>query len=525
MRCVGTSATMAGSGTREERATGVARIASRIFGTSVTAQQIIGETLRANITRPAPTSAELFAALVVPPEYPTDFEQLAQHSLTAWAETHFGFRRDALGRLERREPITLVDAADDLAAEAGVAAARCAEHLRAVLLAGYQARHPETGLRLFAFRLHQFISRGDTVYSSVEAPSQRHLSLEGQRFVPGSRERRLYPLAFCRECGQHYFVVDRLIESETLEPRSLGERQENGERQSGFLYLDPEESWAADEDHLPEDWLELGPDGQPRPRSNYRKAIPRPYFAWADGRLSVIGGAGAIPGWFMPAPFRFCLACGVTYSDSSRDFVRLAELATEGRSTATTVLSLAVVRALRAADEIPNTARKLLSFTDNRQDASLQAGHFNDFVQVASLRGALRAAVAGAGDEGLTQEVIADRVLDALGLDPVDFASNPDAALGMKRRTREALRDVIGYRIYLDLRRGWRVNTPNLEQTGLLEVEYDDLDELCTTQSYWEKCHPLLAAASPERRARACKVVLDTFRRELAIKVKYLDGS
>ena len=33
--------------------------------------------------------------------------------------------------------------------------------------------------------------------------------------------------------------------------------------------------------------------------------------------------------------------------------------------------------------------RKLLSFTDNRQDASLQAGHFNDFIQVALIRAAL----------------------------------------------------------------------------------------------------------------------------------------
>lgn len=33
-------------------------------------------------------------------------------------------------------------------------------------------------------------------------------------------------------------------------------------------------------------------------------------------------------------------------------------------------------------------ARKLLSFTDNRQDAALQAGHMNDFVQVVLLRGA-----------------------------------------------------------------------------------------------------------------------------------------
>jgi hypothetical protein len=30
-----------------------------------------------------------------------------------------------------------------------------------------------------------------------------------------------------------------------------------------------------------------------------------------------------------------------------------------------------------------------LSFTDNRQDASLQAGHFNDFVKVGQLRAAI----------------------------------------------------------------------------------------------------------------------------------------
>jgi len=36
---------------------------------------------------------------------------------------------------------------------------------------------------------------------------------------------------------------------------------------------------------------------------------------------------------------------------------------------------------------LPN-ARKLLSFTDNRQDASLQSGHLNDFIEVGLLRGA-----------------------------------------------------------------------------------------------------------------------------------------
>ena len=37
---------------------------------------------------------------------------------------------------------------------------------------------------------------------------------------------------------------------------------------------------------------------------------------------------------------------------------------------------------------VPKTKRKLLGFTDNRQDAALQSGHFNDFLFVSLLRGA-----------------------------------------------------------------------------------------------------------------------------------------
>jgi hypothetical protein len=39
---------------------------------------------------------------------------------------------------------------------------------------------------------------------------------------------------------------------------------------------------------------------------------------------------------------------------------------------------------------VPAEKRKLLGFTDNRQDAALQAGHFNDFLFVSLLRGAIR---------------------------------------------------------------------------------------------------------------------------------------
>ena len=48
---------------------------------------------------------------------------------------------------------------------------------------------------------------------------------------------------------------------------------------------------------------------------------------------------------------------------------------------------------MRADPDLRDDARKLLSFTDNRQDASLQAGHFNDFVEIGLLRSALYRAV------------------------------------------------------------------------------------------------------------------------------------
>jgi hypothetical protein len=64
----------------------------------------------------------------------------------------------------------------------------------------------------------------------------------------------------------------------------------------------------------------------------------------------------------MPAPFRLCLQCGVSYATRERDFGKLTTLGSEGRSTATTVLSLSAVRHLRADETLEDKARKPLDF-------------------------------------------------------------------------------------------------------------------------------------------------------------------
>ena len=69
----------------------------------------------------------------------------------------------------------------------------------------------------------------------------------------------------------------------------------------------------------------------------------------------------------------------------------------DNRSTATTILAVRSLIELQGDRDLKPEARKLLSFTDNRQDASLQAGHFNDFAQVALLRSALHKATQDKG--------------------------------------------------------------------------------------------------------------------------------
>ena len=84
------------------------------------------------------------------------------------------------------------------------------------------------------------------------------------------------------------------------------------------------------------------------------------------------------------------------------------------------------------------------------------------------------------------------------------------------------MREVIGYRLYLDLERGWRVTMPNLEQTGLLRIEYRDLPEIAADDESWAGHPP--GAAGRRRRAReeVAAALLDELRRNLAIDVEYL---
>jgi len=515
--CIGTSATMATEGDRHQRKATVAGVASKLFGTEIKPDQVIDETLVKSIDRPEPSPAELTAALdqALPPEAQQTLDRFQAHPLAAWIEMNLGLQ-DENGHLIRRTPLSLNQGAAQLAQLSDRPVEHCRQQLQDLLLWGSKTK----GL---AFRLHQFISQGGSVYATWEPKDKRFLTLEGQYSTPDRKI--LYPLVFCRDCGQDYYLVSYDSSKNTLQPllpTALSSPDDDTEDStSGYLALDEPGMWSQeDEDRLPDSWFSVTKKRGRTIKKGHENRVPQPIRALTDGTVteSLVEGTA---GWFMAKPFRVCPNCGTLHDSRKNEFSKLSRLSSEGRSTATTLLCLSTVNQLRQSQAIAEKSRKILSFTDNRQDASLQAGHFNDFVQTSLLRIALYQALQAHGT--LTHETITQAVLEHLNLTKEDYAKTPAE---FSYDDNVAFAKLIKYRLYEDLRKGWRIVQPNLEQSGLLSINYKNLQGICENPRVWEKhSNSILLQATPEQRYRAIKPILDQLRRELVLDADLLQDN
>lgn len=386
LQCVGTSATMAGPGSYDDQRQEVARVARKLFGAPVNPEGVIGETLKRSTPEIGLTDPiflkNLRDRVADPDRHPSaDHESFIRDPLSIWIENTFGITSEKeSGRLIRSKPRAISGeegAAGELSKLIDVPEKRCEEAIQEGLLAGYLCKNPDTGFPCFAFRLHQFISRGGNVYASLDESASRYITVHGQQFVPGDRSRVLLPLVFCRECGQEYYCVRSSTHQESnkrlFAGRELPEQLHDEESEAGFLYRNEEKPWSEELqdiiERLPVDWLEETGTGL-RIRKDRRQHLPQAVVIDAEGRESEEGQTYH----YLKAPFRFCLNCGVSYDMRQRsDIGKLASLGTEGRSSATTILSLSAIRHLKKEETLDLKSRKLLSFTDNRQDASLQS--------------------------------------------------------------------------------------------------------------------------------------------------------
>ena len=405
-------------------------------------------------------------------------------------------------------PSTLATATEQLAKIVGHDAEECDEKLRALLNRGSKLERDDGG-RAFAFKLHQFISQGRALFAAIEPADRREFSLEGQ--LHASAGRMFAPIKFCRHCGQEYYHV--LCRDERFDPHPVGFVTEDDLGRPGYLMLAPAKNdWS--DDQIPAEWC----DARGRLTKTWKDRVPQAVWVSPDGKWSAQECDGAIKMWRQEAPFAICMNCGEYYTRRETEFGKLASISSEQRSSTTTVLATSLLRNAGA----PGSPRdKLLTFTDNRQDASLQAGHFNDFVHVSLLRSALYAALTK--EPELTFDRIAATVVASCGLAIGDIARNPglDIDSPAAQDVRRMFTELTEYRLYEDLRRGWRVVQPNLENVGLLRIGYRGSEALCNSDAPWG-FSPELAAKSPAERESIVRSFLDQFRRKLAISCRCL---
>ncbi len=528
--CIGTSATMVSGDatTISEQKEKVAEVASTIFGTDIKPNQVVNEYLVKSLGISSPsTKDDLRKAFEKGISSDGSTDQFERHVTANWIEEQIALEVKE-GILIRRKPTTLLSIAEQLSTTAGSSKEIALKHLQALLeWANVLNTKADKKKNYLPYRIHQFIAQTGSVYATLGNQQSRDLFLDAGLYAE-NKDTKLFPLVFSRASG-HEFACVKLIPSESkIVPREFYDLVDDEEEiisVEGYLFIQHEEDeeliWDPERDiqDLPETWFNPPRrDGTRKLKSEREERLPRKIFFDKQGNFS-FNEPKEFEGWFMPSPLMFDPTSGTIYDAQTAEWTKVMKLGGEGRSTATTVLSFETITQLQAFGEVAEK-QKLLSFTDNRQDASLQAGHFNDFVKVGQLRAAIAKALETHGTLDFT--TISDKVFECLNIAQDQFAKQPAAFPGPKKENEDAFKDFIMYRLLHDLRRSWRVVLPNLEQCGLLTIEYKHLSESIKDNSLWQP-NELLFTMTSEERQEFLHQVFDFFRKSYALSFSMLE--
>jgi DEAD/DEAH box helicase/MrfA Zn-binding domain/Helicase conserved C-terminal domain len=534
--CIGTSATMASEGADADRAEAVGDVASRLFGTSIGPDAVIDESLQRatdDLLKLDDVRPKLSQVLTNDlPEKLTD-DLLHQHPLAVWGELRIGLEDGQ--ELKRKKPIPFGNAVELLAEDSGVDKETCWTGLEAFLtrVSLSECERGGSGEQAFlAFKLHRFISGAGEMFTTL-AERPRRVLFEGQLEDPAAPGNRLFPTRFCRQCGHEVHVVTKSEDGDGTRflPRNIDETPLEDEDGDVGGYLTPtgngdaDYAFNGDIESYPEDWR-LERNGVERLRPNRKKRVPQLMTLSSDGRNNPSGNSF----WFIPGKFGFCPCCLDQPHPSMRERSKLAGLSGEGRSSATTMLVSTALEWMNGDDSgVPVEKRKLLGFTDNRQDAALQAGHFNDFLFVSLLRGAMLRAVLDAGDAGMTDDEFGLSVVRALGFTAANRDSRihwmlePEAGAVIREDAQRALAKVLAHRVWTDLRRGWRYTNPSLSVLKLIDVEYVAIDELAEDKESLAAILPELGSFDVAARKKVLREILGALLEGLAVGTEALD--
>jgi superfamily II DNA/RNA helicase/very-short-patch-repair endonuclease len=538
--CIGTSATMA-TGTVDEQKSEVAKVASRFFDSSFHPDDVIVESLTYSTREIVPTREQLINAYHATIQ-DRSRNAILENPIAIWLERTIAIRNEGVHK-RRNEPQSLKSISAALAEQTGINAEDCEQKLIEVLVwaesLNIQSAKDKKKDTILPFKLHQFISQTGYVYVTLESRDKRYISLEPNPYIKlGEDDVPVFQTVFSRVSGVEFLCVRKDYRQSKLIFRDFNENQnpKNDEDlkandggtvkkvksrvvddyKDGYILFDKEHYIEITEfiELLPAAWKNKTGD-KIEPSKEF--LLPKEIYVLRDGSFSDTPNGGE-KAWFIPAPLIYDPTCRLIYLEPKlSEKSKLISLGNEGRSTSTTLITLQTLLALYRKYGYQNLKeQKIMSFTDNRQDASLQAGHFNDFIQVVHLRSAIEKVLSN-NTEPLKISDLIFKVQESLSLPEKDYATNPAPNPNRPNEDNlQALRNYIAYRIVQDLKRGWRYILPNLEQTGLLEITYKNIDQDVADETLWNNIDLLSDWPVPRRKGFILQV-LNYFRNMYAV--------
>lgn len=559
MICVGTSATMSSAEKAVERRQAVADVASKLFGAPFSTDHIIEETLL-RVTNKTVSDNELPSLLTqyLHSDYSFGWADndpaLLSNPLAIWVERTMGstWADESKQELRRATPSTISSHAERLAEVAGIEKNEARQILQRFLREASSVRI--NNRTPFAFKLHQFISGPGAVSVSLEPPGRRFITLESQMYVPARSDKaRLFTAYFCSECGQSHIPAWYDKKTKQYLPRNVDETICGNVEitQLEPCILTPADSGNPNKPHvfnpndiintLPETWLEDKKSGIGL-KGERVKHVPQLIKVNALGQTTSSASSPCFEFYKTYYNFPYCVHCGNSFEMQGKVTNRIYGLSIEGRSSASTVLMLSALNSMQAEirDSQDEAYRaelrkvyKILGFTDNRQDAALQAGHFNDFVHTAVLRAGLIKVLQNA-EQPLSETQLITELQKALGIDKIFekgstapyehkayILAKPNAKGSLLEKASAAMRFYLGYSLITEQRYGWKRNNPNLEQLEVLKISYQDIEDIADDERICS-VYPEWRNLSTESRLTILLTLFNGMRQKLCIDCEYL---
>ncbi|MBI3910936.1 MAG: DEAD/DEAH box helicase [Armatimonadetes bacterium] len=360
--------------------------------------------------------------------------------------------------------------------------------------------------QLIPIKLHAYFQSGCKIHRCLRC---QHLSLQGEQTCPKCAERKLtslmFPLHFCRCCGTELAGVT-WDEQGTVQPWDMEQEEGRAGDAGYFLRLGKDTTWEDVWQGVPEDWLKQNG----APRKGRERHVPQRVALDLTNRLIHLGGEpegddGRVAGALALFPLKLCPACGVLRTEPRlQENNKISFVSKVGRSTAINVLTLAMLAAR------PDRVKpKSLVFCDARQDAALQAGNMDDWYSHALFRCLLLNVLRDAPAEGWDVRQVAERLFEDLDRQSFFQDHLPGVDIDSSRK-QEVVIDYLSFCILEDLAISRWYSDVNLEEVGLLRVEYDGLAQLA------QQIAPQFSSLSVEQVHDLPLAVLEELRRNKA---------